>query len=61
MSKAYQYALKMKETWLAEELYHAGKAVFSLVNELNIIRGKENNQHKLSQAYEALPIHSRKT
>ncbi|RLQ34524.1 CCA-adding enzyme [Listeria monocytogenes] len=60
MSKAYQYALKMKETWLAEELYHAGKAVFSLVNELNIIRGKENNQHKLSQAYEALPIHSKK-
>ncbi len=44
VSKAYQYALKMKETWLAEELYHAGKAVFSLVNELNIIRGKENNQ-----------------
>ncbi|EOW8178369.1 CCA tRNA nucleotidyltransferase [Listeria monocytogenes] len=60
VSKAYQYALKMKETWLAEELYHAGKAVFSLVNELNIIRGKENNQHKLSQAYEALPIHSKK-
>ncbi|EIL7051098.1 CCA tRNA nucleotidyltransferase [Listeria monocytogenes] len=60
VNKAYQDALKMKETWLTEELYHAGKAVFSLVNELNVIRGQENNQHKLSQAYEALPIHSKK-
>ncbi|HEL6860497.1 TPA: CCA tRNA nucleotidyltransferase [Listeria monocytogenes] len=60
VNKAYQYALNMKETWLTEELYHAGKAVFSLVNELNVIRGQENNQHKVSQAYEALPIHSKK-
>lgn len=60
VNKAYQDALKMKETWLTDELYHAGKAVFSLVNELNVIRGQENNQHKLSQAYEALPIHSKK-
>ncbi|EDJ0212781.1 CCA tRNA nucleotidyltransferase [Listeria monocytogenes] len=60
VNKAYQDALKMKETWLTEELYHAGKAVFSLVNELNVIRGQGNNQHKLSQAYEALPIHSKK-
>ncbi|TYV07330.1 CCA tRNA nucleotidyltransferase [Listeria monocytogenes] len=60
VNKAYQEALKMKETWLTDELYHAGKAVFSLVNELNVIRGQENNQHKLSQAYEALPIHSKK-
>ncbi|CWV15853.1 CCA-adding enzyme [Listeria monocytogenes] len=60
VNKAYQDALKMKETWLKDELYHAGKAVFSLVNELNVIRGKENNQHKVSQAYEALPIHSKK-
>ncbi|EAC4736992.1 CCA tRNA nucleotidyltransferase [Listeria monocytogenes] len=60
VNKAYQDALKMKETWLEDELYHAGKAVFSLVNELNVIRGQENNQHKLSQAYEALPIHSKK-
>ncbi|EHG1757371.1 CCA tRNA nucleotidyltransferase [Listeria monocytogenes] len=60
VNKAYQYALNMKETWLTEELYHAGKAVFSLVNELNVIRGKENNQHKVNQAYEALPIHSKK-
>ncbi|EAC4615274.1 CCA tRNA nucleotidyltransferase [Listeria monocytogenes] len=60
VNKAYQDALKMKETWLTEELYHAGKAVFSLVNELNVIRGQENNQHKVSQAYEALPIHSKK-
>lgn len=60
VNKAYQYELNMKETWLTEELYHAGKAVFSLVNELNVIRGQENNQHKVSQAYEALPIHSKK-
>ncbi|EAD5402246.1 CCA tRNA nucleotidyltransferase [Listeria monocytogenes] len=60
VNKAYQDALKMKETWLTEELYHAGKAVFSLANELNVIRGQGNNQHKLSQAYEALPIHSKK-
>ncbi|EAV9911622.1 CCA tRNA nucleotidyltransferase [Listeria monocytogenes] len=60
VNKAYQYALNMKETWLTEELYHDGKAVFSLVNELNVIRGQENNQHKVSQAYEALPIHSKK-
>ncbi|EAD8562327.1 CCA tRNA nucleotidyltransferase [Listeria monocytogenes] len=60
VNKAYQDALKMKETWLEDELYHTGKAVFSLVNELNVIRGQENNQHKLSQAYEALPIHSKK-
>ncbi|EEO6821455.1 CCA tRNA nucleotidyltransferase [Listeria monocytogenes] len=60
VNKAHQYALNMKETWLTEELYHAGKAVFSLVNELNVIRGQENNQHKVSQAYEALPIHSKK-
>ncbi|ECC2717736.1 CCA tRNA nucleotidyltransferase [Listeria monocytogenes] len=60
VNKAYQYALNMKETWLTEELYHAGKAVFSLVNELNVIRGQENNQHKVSQAYDALPIHSKK-
>ncbi len=60
VNKAYQYAPNMKETWLTEELYHAGKAVFSLVNELNVIRGQENNQHKVSQAYEALPIHSKK-
>ncbi|EHZ2230250.1 CCA tRNA nucleotidyltransferase [Listeria monocytogenes] len=60
VNKAYQDALKMKETWLTDELYHAGKAVFSLVNELNVIRGQGNNQHKLSQAYEALPIHSKK-
>ncbi|EKZ3572658.1 CCA tRNA nucleotidyltransferase [Listeria monocytogenes] len=60
VNKAYQYALNMKETWLTEELYHAGKAVFSLVNELNVIRGQENNQHKVSQAYEELPIHSKK-
>ncbi|HAC3971839.1 TPA_asm: CCA tRNA nucleotidyltransferase [Listeria monocytogenes] len=60
VNKAYQDALKMKETWLKDELYHAGKTVFSLVNELNVIRGKENNQHKVSQAYEALPIHSKK-
>ncbi|EFQ8450896.1 CCA tRNA nucleotidyltransferase [Listeria monocytogenes] len=60
VNKAYQDALKMKETWLKDELYHSGKAVFSLVNELNVIRGQENNQHKLSQAYEALPIHSKK-
>ncbi|EAC7858941.1 CCA tRNA nucleotidyltransferase [Listeria monocytogenes] len=60
VNKVYQYALNMKETWLTEELYHAGKAVFSLVNELNVIRGQENNQHKVSQAYEALPIHSKK-
>ncbi|HAA6316484.1 TPA_asm: CCA tRNA nucleotidyltransferase [Listeria monocytogenes] len=60
VNKAYQDALKMKETWLTDELYYAGKAVFSLVNELNVIRGQENNQHKLSQAYEALPIHSKK-
>ncbi|EAA0349452.1 CCA tRNA nucleotidyltransferase [Listeria monocytogenes] len=60
VNKAYQDALKMKETWLTDELYHAGKAVFSLINELNVIRGQENNQHKLSQAYEALPIHSKK-
>lgn len=60
VNKAYQYALNIKETWLTEELYHAGKAVFSLVNELNVIRGQENNQHKVSQAYEALPIHSKK-
>ncbi|EGC8271967.1 CCA tRNA nucleotidyltransferase [Listeria monocytogenes] len=60
VNKAYQYALNMKETWLTEELYHAGKAVFSLVNELNVIRGQENNQHKVSQAYEALLIHSKK-
>ncbi|EMW0470901.1 CCA tRNA nucleotidyltransferase [Listeria monocytogenes] len=60
VNKAYQYALNMKETWLTEELYHAGKTVFSLVNELNVIRGQENNQHKVSQAYEALPIHSKK-
>lgn len=60
VNKAYQYALNMKETWLTEELYHAGKAVFSLVNELNVIRGQENNQHKVSQAYEALPIHSKR-
>ncbi|HHH6974322.1 TPA: CCA tRNA nucleotidyltransferase [Listeria monocytogenes] len=60
VNKAYQYAQNMKETWLTEELYHAGKAVFSLVNELNVIRGQENNQHKVSQAYEALPIHSKK-
>ncbi|EIO9132916.1 CCA tRNA nucleotidyltransferase [Listeria monocytogenes] len=60
VNKAYQDALKMKETWLTEELYHAGKAVFFLANELNVIRGQGNNQHKLSQAYEALPIHSKK-
>ncbi|ECB9670402.1 CCA tRNA nucleotidyltransferase [Listeria monocytogenes] len=60
VNKAYQDALNMKETWLTDELYHAGKAVFSLVNELNVIRGQGNNQHKLSQAYEALPIHSKK-
>ncbi|EAD0076162.1 CCA tRNA nucleotidyltransferase [Listeria monocytogenes] len=60
VNKAYQDALNMKETWLTDELYHTGKAVFSLVNELNVIRGQGNNQHKLSQTYEALPIHSKK-
>ncbi|MCD2224957.1 CCA tRNA nucleotidyltransferase [Listeria cossartiae] len=60
VNKAYQDALNTKEAWLTEELYHAGKAVFSLVNELNVIRGQANKQAALDQAYELLPIHSKK-
>ncbi|UHP09380.1 CCA tRNA nucleotidyltransferase [Listeria marthii] len=60
VNKAYQDALNTKEAWLTEELYHAGKAIFSLVNELNVIRGQANKQAALDQAYELLPIHSKK-
>ncbi|MBC2183281.1 CCA tRNA nucleotidyltransferase [Listeria sp. FSL L7-0233] len=60
VNKAYQDALGTKETWLTEELYHAGQPVFSLVNELNVLRGQEDKQQSLNQAYEALPIHSKK-
>ncbi|MBC1544756.1 CCA tRNA nucleotidyltransferase [Listeria cossartiae] len=60
VNKAFQDALGTKETWLTEELYHAGQPVFSLVNELNVLRGQEDKQQSLNQAYEALPIHSKK-
>ncbi|MBC1807032.1 CCA tRNA nucleotidyltransferase [Listeria sp. FSL L7-0993] len=60
VNKAYQDALDMKETWQTEELYHAGQSVFSLVNELNVLRGQEDKQQALKKAYEALPIHSKK-
>ncbi|MBC1569296.1 CCA tRNA nucleotidyltransferase [Listeria sp. FSL L7-1425] len=60
VNKAYQDACGTKEIWLTEELYHAGQPVFSLVNELNVLRGQEDKQQSLNQTYEALPIHSKK-
>ncbi|CAK21342.1 CCA tRNA nucleotidyltransferase [Listeria welshimeri] len=60
VNQAYQYALNGKEYWQKEELYYAGKEVFSLVNEINVIRGQENKQNELDQLYETLPIHSKK-
>ncbi|EFR87269.1 CCA-adding enzyme [Listeria marthii FSL S4-120] len=60
VNKAYQDAFDRKEIWQTEELYHAGQPVFSLVNELNVLRGQEDKQQVLNQAYSALPIHSKK-
>ncbi|MBC2061425.1 CCA tRNA nucleotidyltransferase [Listeria marthii] len=60
VNKAYQDAFDRKEIWQTEELYHTGQPVFSLVNELNVLRGQENKQQVLNQAYSALPIHSKK-
>ncbi|MBF2520419.1 CCA tRNA nucleotidyltransferase [Listeria marthii] len=60
VNKAYQDAFDRKEIWQTEELYHTGQLVFSLVNELNVLRGQENKQQVLNQAYSALPIHSKK-
>lgn len=60
VGKTYQYALNKKQVWSAEELYHAGVDVFSLVNEINVIQYGENQQETLNRAYQALPIHSKK-